>query len=137
MALACVDSWDKHLTGTGLWAAESVIKNKIAPMDHIHSLMVATYVHGGIIGFALFLYLTGASLVRGWQLLAAGGSPVFALLVYGLGALLFDGQSACSLVTHPRFENLIYWFPVIAIAAAWRNRTESQAGRHPSSSESR
>ena len=44
---------------------------------------------------------------------------------------------ACSLVTHPRFENLILWFPLIAVAAQARTPGERHEVRQPSSSESR
>ena len=90
-----MDRWDKHLTGTGLWAPEIELEKVTGAADHFHSIYVATYIHGG---------------------------------------LIFDGQSACSLVTHPRFENLLFWFPLVAIAASWRNL---QDGRQPSSSASR
>ena len=85
----------------------------------------------------MLLGLIGLGVKKSWGLARAGQPQWLALLAYGLGGLIFDGQSACSLVTHPRFENLILWFPLIAIAALWRNRQDAQTGRQPSSSESR
>jgi len=136
--MANLDQWDKHLTGAGLWGPEQKLKEVTSgQIDHFHSLFVATYVHGGVIGSAMLLGLIGLGLRRAWTLSRAGEPQWFALLAYGLGGLLFDGQSACSLVTHPRFENLILWFPLVAIAAAWRNGRDRHAGRQPSSSASR
>lgn len=138
IGLSCLDSWDKHLTGTGLWAPEQKLKQMTDErIDHFHSLFVATYVHSGIIGSAMFIAIIGMGLLKALRLARAGEPRWLALLAYGIGGLIFDGQSACSLVTHPRFENLILWFPLIAVAALWRNRQELQTGRQPSSSESR
>ena len=136
--LSCLDSWDKHLTGAGLWGPEMKVERETGGrIDHLHSLIVATYVHSGIVGSAILLGLIGMGLTKSWRLARAGQPQWLALLAYGLGGLIFDGQSACSLVTHPRFENLILWFPLIAAAALWRNCQDIQTGRQLSSSESR
>ncbi len=125
IALSCIDSWDKHLTGAGLWEPELKIERETwKGIDHIHSLFVATYVHSGIVGSSMLLALIGIGLAKSWRLFRTGQPQWLALLACGLGGLLFDGQSACSLVTHPRFENLILWFPLIAVAALWRNGEE-------------
>lgn len=140
IGLSCMDSWDKHITGAGLWGPELKLESlTVDRIDHLHSLFVATYVHGGVIGLAMLLMMIGPGLVKSWRLARAGEPQWLAFLAYGLGGLIFDGQSACSLVTHPRFENLILWFPLVAVAARWRNRQESggQTGRQLSSSESR
>ena len=135
VGLASLDRWDKIITGAGLWGPERNLKTLTnGVIDHLHSLFVATAVHGGIAGTAMLLTLIGLGARRAWTLSRAGQPQWFALLFYGIGGLLFDGQSACSLVTHPRFENLILWFPLVAIAAAWK---EDQEGRQPSKSESR
>ena len=69
-------------------------------------------------------------------LLARAGQPQWlALLAFGTGALIMDGQSLCSLVTHPRFESFILWFPLVG-AAACASRLQT-GGLQPSSSESR
>lgn len=128
IGFSCLDTWDKHLTGSGLWGPELELERITqGQIDHLHSLIVATYVHGGVIGFAMLLVMIGLGLVKSWRLARAGEPQWLAFLAYGLGGLIFDGQSACSLVTHPRFENLILWFPLIAVAARWRNRQESVA----------
>ncbi len=138
IGLSCLDSWDKQLTGAGLWEPELRIERETwKGIDHLHSVFIATYVHSGIAGSAMLLGMIGIGLTKSWRLFRAGQPQWLALLGYGIGGLLFDGQSACSLVTHPRFENLILWFPLIAVAALWRNRQEHQAVRQPSSSESR
>ncbi len=138
IGLSCLDSWDKVITGAGLWEPERIIERETASgINHMHSLFLATYVHGGIIGSAMLLGLIGLGVKKSWWLARAGQPQWLAFLAYGLGGLIFDGQSACSLVTHPRFENLIFWFPLIAIAALWQNGQDAQAGRQPSSSESR
>lgn len=135
--LSCMDSWDKHLTGAGLWGPEIKLKEAMGGIDHLHSLVVATYVHGGVIGSAVMLCLVGLGLGRACILSRHGHPEWLVMLGFGLGALIFDGQSACSLVTHPRFENLILWFPLVAIAAHWRKEQERQEARQPSSSASR
>ena len=69
-------------------------------------------------------------------LLARAGQPQWlALLAFGTGALIMDGQRLCSLVTHPRFESFILWFPLVG-AAACASRLQT-GGLQPSSSESR
>ncbi len=138
VGLSCLSSWDKVITGAGLWEPERIIERESASvMNHMHSMFLATYIHGGIIGSVMLVGLIGLGLKKSWWLARAGQPQWLAFLAYGLGGLIFDGQSACSLVTHPRFENLIFWFPLIAIAALWQNGQDAQAGRQPSSSESR
>jgi hypothetical protein len=136
MGLGMVDSWDEHLLGAGMWAPEITLERAIG-IDHFHSLYVATYIHGGIIGSVLLLALLALGTCQVLALARAGQPQWLALLAFGLGGLIFDGQSLCSLVTHPRFENLILWFPLIGAAAQWRTLRENQAGRQPSSSASR
>jgi hypothetical protein len=120
--LECLDTWDKHLTGAGLWKPELKLEEHTGGnIDHLHSLFVATYVHGGIIGSAMLLGLIVTGMRRAWALARAGQPQWPVLLTYGLTVLIYDGQSACSLATHARFENFILWFPLIAIAASWRN----------------
>jgi O-antigen ligase len=136
MGLGMMDTWDKHLLGAGMWAPEITLERAIG-IDHFHSIYVATYVHGGIVGSALLLALLALGIHRALALAQAGQPHWLALLAFGLGALIFDGQSLCSLVTHPRFENLILWFPLIGAAAQWRTLREGQAARQPSSSASR
>lgn len=121
--IAMLDSWDRHLFGAGLWGPEEKLKTLYnQSIDHFHSLFVATYVHGGVTGVALLLAILGIGLVKAWQLARAGQPHWLILLCCGAGGLLFDSQSACSLVTHSRFENLILWFPLIGAAAAANTR---------------
>jgi hypothetical protein len=136
--LDCMDTWDKHLAGAGLWEPEARLESLTGGnIDHLHSLPVATYVHSGVAGSVLLLTITVLGLVRAWRLARRGSPQWLALLACGIGGLMFDGQSACSLVTHPRFENLLFWFPLIAIFALWRNERENHPGRQPSSNPSR
>jgi O-antigen ligase len=138
LGLATMDRWDKHLTGAGLWRAELELERLTdGGLNHLHSLFVATWVHSGVIGFAILLALIVTGVRRALALSRTGQPQWLPMLAFGLGGLIFDGHSACSLVTHPRFENLLFWFPIIAIAAGWRQLRESQAARQPSSSESR
>jgi hypothetical protein len=138
---AMVNSWDKHLFGAGLWGPEMELQEITARqlgssgIDHFHSIYIATYIHGGIIGSALFLALLALGVKRAAALVSAGQPQWLALLAFGLGALIMDGQSACSLVTHPRFESFILWFPLVGAAAAW-SRIQA-GGRQLSSSESK
>lgn len=137
--ISLLDSWDKKLTGAGLWGPELEVE-KIAGqwgINHFHSLPVATFIHSGIVGLLLMGSIVLLSLRRAWLLARERQPEWIVLLACGLGGLIFDSQSACSLVTHSRFENLTLWFPVLATAAAWRNRGEIQAGRQLSRSESR
>ena len=131
--LGYMDTRDKHLTGAGLWGPDLKLERDIG-IEHFHSIYVATYIHSGIIGSALLMALLALGVRRAWVLLQHGQPQWLALLAFGLGGLIFDGQSLCSLVTHPRFENLILWFPLVVIAAQWRSL---QAGRQLSSSGSR
>ncbi len=131
--LQMVDTWDKHLLGAGMWGPEIRLERTLG-MDHFHSLFVATYIHGGAVGSLLLLALLYCGIRRALALARAGEPQWLALLAFGLGGLIFDGQSLCSLVTHPRFENLILWFPLVGAAAQWSARQE---GRQPSSSASR
>ena len=133
MGLAWMDTWDQHLTGAGLWEPELMLEKEVG-MNHFHSLYIATYIHSGIIGTAMLAAMLLLALRKALALLRAGEPEWLALLAFGMGGLMFDGQSACSLVTHPRFENLILWFPLMAVAARWRS---VQTGRQLSSSESR
>jgi hypothetical protein len=113
-----MDTWDKHLTGAGLWGPETKLEEATGGgIDHFHSLYVATYIHGGVIGAGLLLAMLGITVRRAWLLALRGEPEWLALLAFGMGGLIFDGQSLCSLVTHPRFENLILWLPIVAIAA--------------------
>ncbi|HWB01731.1 MAG TPA: O-antigen ligase family protein [Verrucomicrobiales bacterium] len=117
-----LDTWDKHLTGAGLWGPELTLEAETGGnINHFHSLFVATYIHSGIIGSAILAALLALAVRRASTLARAGQPQWLVLLVYGLAVLINDGQSACSLVTHARFENLVLWFPLVAIAASWRN----------------
>lgn len=118
LGLAQMDTWDKHLTGAGLWGPETKLEQFTGGgIDHFHSIYVATYVHGGVIGAALLVAILVITLRRALHLAHRSEPEWLALLAFGMGGLIFDGQSLCSLVTHPRFENLILWFPIVAIAA--------------------
>ena len=125
-----LDSWDKHLTGTGLWVAEAELEKRSGGhIDHLHSIFVATYVHSGLIGLSMLAALLLMGFRRAWALARAGQPVWLVLLVCGITTLIYDGQSACSLRTHARFENLVLWFPLIAIAAVWRNENEHPRGQ--------
>ncbi|HEX2750916.1 MAG TPA: hypothetical protein VHM91_23115 [Verrucomicrobiales bacterium] len=128
--LECLDSWDKHLTGAGLWVAEAELEKRTGGhIDHLHSVFVATYVHSGLIGLSMLALLLLMGFRRAWALARAGQPVWLVLLVCGITTLIYDGQSACSLRTHARFENLVLWFPLIVTAAAWRNENEHPRGQ--------
>lgn len=121
--LSLLDTWDRKLCGAGLWGPEEKLKAQYeGGIDHFHSLFVATVIHGGLAGAGLLLAIILTGLAKAWRLARSGEPGWLILLACGAGGLLFDSQSACSLVTHSRFENLIFWFPLIGAAAAFRTR---------------
>jgi O-Antigen ligase len=118
IAGALMDSWDKHLTGAGLWGPDDELERRTrGSADHFHSLPVATWVHSGIPGCLLLAVALAAGAHAAWRLRQGAGGAWLVLLGCGCGGLIFDGQSACSLVTHPRFEPLLFWVPLVAASA--------------------
>ncbi len=101
----------------GIWQCELQAKTNISMMSHLHSALLATFVHGGIIGAVLLLVALGCGIRRACRLAVAGDATWIALLAFGCGGLLFDGESLASLATAPRFEGLLFWLPLtIALA---------------------
>lgn len=107
------DTW----IGIGQWGTKDRWK-RFLPADpwnlsgHLHSVFVATIVHGGVIGLGLLLVLVGHAASRAWAMLRKGDALWPCLFAYGLMALVFDGESLGYLLTLPRFETPLFWLPV-------------------------
>ena len=121
--IAMLDTWPKRLTGVGLWEPDEQLERQTSgAANHFHSLPVATLVHSGAAGCLLLLAAIIPGLLRAWHLMQQGQGEWLVLLAFGFGGLIFDGQSACSLVTHPRFEALLLWVPLTAASAIAHRR---------------
>ncbi len=110
------DGW----IGIGQWGTKDRWK-RFLPADpwnlsgHLHSVFLATLVHGGVIGLGLLLVLIGHAARRAWARLREGDALWPCLFGYGLMALVFDGESLGSLLTLPRFETPLFWLPVMQL----------------------
>lgn len=123
-----VNTWPKRLTGAGLWETDDQLERETrGTVNQFHSLPVATYIHSGVLGCTLLLAAILGGLRCALRLARQGQGEWLTLLAFGGGGLLFDGQSACSLVTHPRFEALLLWVPLVAVSAL-ANRRHGSAG---------
>lgn len=110
------ESW----IGIGQWGTKDRWKRFLPPdpsnlSGHLHSVFVATFVHGGVIGLGLLLVLLGHTASRSWARLREGDALWPCLFAYGLMALVFDGESLGYLLTLPRFETLLFWLPVMQL----------------------
>lgn len=120
-ALGTLHDVPSHLVGIGEWGTDH-LWNSYMPFkpEHMHSALLATYVHGGGIGLALLI----AVLTLGFQRAASltvrtGDDQWLILLLFGMAGVIFDGQTFASLTSVPQFESLLVWFPIFASASAW------------------
>jgi O-antigen ligase len=111
-----LDGW----IGIGEWSTKDRWK-RFLPSDpwglsgHLHSVFLATLVHGGVIGLGLLLALIGHAARHAWARLREGDALWPCLFSYGLMALVFDGESLGYLLTLPRFETPLFWLPVMQL----------------------
>jgi hypothetical protein len=113
-----LDDRSSKIIGIGQWGTDARWRSHVswAP-EHLHSIFLATFIHGGTIGLFLLLAL----ILKGFQSakdVAFLGDPTWlALLAYGCAGLIFDGQTLCSLTSVPRIEPLLIWLPIVASSA--------------------
>lgn len=120
--LSALDTPAKHLFGIGQWGTQSQWRNRldagfIELKGHLHSVFLATYVHGGVVGAALLIVLIVHLLHSARVVARIGNASPPSLLAFGIIALLFDGESLAFFLTLPRFETLIFWMPAASLLA--------------------
>ena len=113
-----LDDPSSKILGIGQWGTDERWRSHVSwTPEHLHSIFLATFIHGGVIGFLLLMTL----MLKGFQSakdVAYHGDPTWlALLVYGCAGLMFDGQTLCSLTSVPRIEPLLIWLPIVASSA--------------------
>lgn len=97
------------LIGAGM-TSDTTFQHPAQLVDHPHSVYVATFYYGGVIGLLLLLLLIARSLDSIWRL----DNPQHKLLAtmvigFGLTAILLDGNE---LLTKVNFLWLVFWLPV-------------------------
>ena len=109
--------------GHGLFAAEALPEDEAGSMAfHAHSMYVATFYHGGVLGLLFLLVVLFIGLQRAWACFEAQRDPVWlALLLFGMAGLMFDGSMPLRLMTTTRIEPLLVLFP-LAMATALASR---------------
>jgi len=105
--------------GHGLFATEALPEDEAGSMAfHAHSMYVATFYHGGVLGLTFLFALLVIGLERAWRCFAVQRDPVWlVLLLFGIVGLMFDGSMPLRLMTVTRIEPLIVIFP-LAMASA-------------------
>ncbi len=101
------------LFGTGLWSDSALWNHRLPERErapHPHSALVATALHGGLVGLGGLLAVLLLGLTAAWRAARQAGWPEGLVLAgAGLAGVAFDGQSLASLDTLPRFEPLLLW----------------------------
>lgn len=118
-ALRTLDAWPEQLAGIGQWGTTGRWRVG-APWDgdHLHSGFLATHVHGGLIGTALFATVLALGVRDAWRTRQRQGQDAWLiLLAFGIAGVTFDGQTLATLTSLPKFEGLLVWFPLIAAAS--------------------
>ena len=108
------------LTGEGLWGSRDRWQCGYGDdqnLRHLHSGFLSTYFHGGLVGLLLVLAIIRRGLLSAWQLHQRGDSLWLTLCCAGLAGGVFDGESLASLTTAPRFEGMLFWFPLLSAMA--------------------
>ena len=104
--------------GLGQWGTDERWGKRLPSQpDHLHSVFLATLVHGGLIGLALLgvvLWLGCRNVLR---LAKSGQETWLTLLVFGCCGLTFDGQTLTTALSTPRVEPLLFWFPLVVAAS--------------------
>ena len=104
--------------GLGQWGTDERWERLLHwKVEHLHSVFLATFIHGGVVG----LVLLGLVLWRGFRsaawLAKQGRETWIVVLVFGCSGLVFDGQTLTSLLSVPRMEPLLVWFPMVVAAS--------------------
>lgn len=109
--------------GHGLFATEALPEDEAGSMAfHAHSMYVATFYHGGVVGLTFLLSVLFIGLQRAWRCFKWQRDPVWlALLLFGIVGLMFDGSMPLRMMTVTRIEPLILIFP-LAMATAVASR---------------
>jgi hypothetical protein len=124
LAVQDVDRWDHHLLGRGMWNAERQVAREYAAKGfsfeptHLHSMALSTYIHTGAIGCLMVLGLVLMGLKKTLQAARMGQPQWLMLYLAGCVVLLPDGSSLGGLLTHTRWDALLFWFPVAAACGA-------------------
>jgi len=92
--------------GHGLFAAEALPEDEAGSMAfHAHSMYVATFYHGGVLGLLFLLVVLFIGLQRAWTCFEALRDPVWlALLAFGMVGLMFDGSMPLRLMAITRIR---------------------------------
>lgn len=81
-----------------------------------HNAYLQVFLHGGLVGLLLFLWLLGYALHRGWRDgQASGHYTVFCLLLF---CALAMATGVDTLIERPRDQWLLFWFPVALLLGA-------------------
>lgn len=119
---ARMDGATEILLGKGLWANSTATKDEVgwSVAFHPHSIYMATFYHGGLVGLAMTASLLGFSLVRAVSVFRHTGDGTWlVLLCFGLAGQIVDGALPFSLMTIPRIEPLLLIIPMVGSCAAW------------------
>ena len=117
-ALQSLEGRDEIIFGLGQWGTDRIWSRKLTwQPEHLHSVLLATFVHGGTIGVLLLFSVISAGFRNAWFLAARGQDTCFALLCGGCVGLFFDGQTLTTILSVPRVEPLLFWFPLFAAAS--------------------
>lgn len=129
-ALGAQETWSEKLLGLGLWSSEDRWMCGLADKpNHLHSIFLASYVHGGWIGLALMLNMMARGFRNAWISAREGEDVWLVLLSFGVAGLLFDGQTLAVLTSMPRFEPLLFWLPFVLASARVMLKTENSTGQ--------
>lgn len=120
-AVGAQETWTEKVIGLGLWTSMERWTCGLADTpNHLHSVFLAAYVHGGGIGLVLLVMVACRAFVNARITSTRGDDSSFILLCFGVAGLLFDGQTLAVLTTMPRFEPLLFWFPASLASAQAR-----------------
>ena len=79
-------------------------------VDHAHSLYLQLWFQYGVVGFALFISLLGAALLKAWRLRADPAARVaLATLVFALTAMVSD---ISNIFSRPDTHWVVLWLPI-------------------------
>ncbi len=115
-----------RLCGQGLGA----VGGPVGPLEHEHSVYMATLRGGGVIGLAGHLLVIGSAAWAAFGLMRRGLRWPAVLLATVLSGLLFDRSTVIGISGH--YEFIAHWVAVLLpllLAASWRERGEL-AGLH-------
>ncbi len=127
-AFQTFNTTERWIFGIGQWGPEEACCRSLTRLQyHLHSAYLATFVHGGLVGLALFFIVLACGVRRAVSLASRGSDTWLALLVYGCAGLLFDGQTFTSFTSIPQMETLIFTFPLVAASSIWWHQQRARA----------